>query len=71
MRLQEVALRAARHLRGRIAGEPSTAVADTLPLGVLVPARTHMGKDAARAGGRMNWISEGKMSGLYVVGKSF
>ena len=69
MRMQAVAPRqTAPHLRGKMTLEPSTAVADTLPLGVVVPALTHMGNEAASAGGRINWISEANDCGLYVVG---
>ena len=46
---------------------PSTAVAVTLPVGVEVPAWTHMGKDAANVGGIMYRTSDVYISGLYVV----
>ena len=49
-------------------GAPWTTDADALPVGVLVPCLMHMGKAAARAGGRMNRTSPAKLSGLYVVG---
>ena len=54
MRFHTIAAKAGTRLRGSMTLEPSSAVADTLPVGVLVPARMHMGKEAARAGGRMN-----------------
>ena len=54
VRFHTIAAKAGTRLRGSMTLEPSSAVADTLPVGVLVPARMHMGKEAARAGGRMN-----------------
>ncbi len=53
-RFHKITAKAVTRLRGSVTLEPSMAVADTLPVGVLVPARMHMGKEAARAGGRMN-----------------
>jgi hypothetical protein len=53
---------------GRMTGAPCTTVAETLPEGVLVPCRMHVGNAAASAGGKMRRTSPAKLSGLYVVG---